>query len=420
VITTPSALRALDEDDAIDDRPAELQAADLRAWNALCRVLDSPDDDDARRELEAAKGERERLGELWGDELRARFRREHSGFATAATAPSASAVGARGNDQTGHRFGRRRGVVVATGVASVVSGHVKLDAFVLTEQKLVKPGQVPNLDEQLERLYQLGERYYAARRELEATRAAVFRAADALSAPDHRPLQVAAAAWRATVRPCLDAADALDACSRQLAMLAGLEQVATHVARAADAFTVMLRACDGEHVGGSHPGLDAAMRFLGAMRKLTTRERHATESLTRLRARGVGPNLQSETSVDGRVYHGANHGPAAAERASAALRAKTRRSMLEAGPRDRLLLALQDAANPQAPGAIGTEAIVRMMAPWASVAWLAWCAAGRGESWSSAWDNWPMLDQFQDSTIGAARRAKPAAVKKSRTRNPAR
>jgi hypothetical protein len=394
-------LRASDEPD--DDRPPELKAADLRARNALCRVLEAPGDDEAKAELESAKAERDRLGELWATELFARFRQENGGT----TATVVAADNAPTKDSKGRSVGRRSGAaVVMTGVEPVVAEHVKVDAYVFAEQKVVKPGEVPKLDGQLEGLYRLGERYHKARCEFEAAREHVWNAAAALperalDAEGNR-MPAAASVWRGAARPCLDAADALDACARRLGGLLGLEHLAQLATKAADAFTDTLHAHGGEHADGSCAEQRAAMLWMDAMRKLTTPERHASEGVARLRARGIEPhNAVSRVKLDAR---------------RAKDRAALRRSMFKSGPRERILVALWDASDPNALGAIGRETIWQLTMPWSSVAWLGWCAAGRGDSWSAAWDTWPMLEQFQNATIGAARGVDATAVKQSRIR----
>ena len=68
---------------------------------------------------------------------------------------------ARALDTKQRPIGHRSGAVVVTGVAPVVVGErATVDAFVFSEQKLVKPGAVPQLDEQLKPFYELGERYH--------------------------------------------------------------------------------------------------------------------------------------------------------------------------------------------------------------------------------------------------------------------
>lgn len=303
---------------------------------------------------------------------------------------------ARALDTKQRPIGHRSGAVVVTGVAPVVVGErATVDAFVFSEQKLVKPGAVPQLDEQLKPFYELGERYHKARRRLETARAQVWSTVDALPGLEvdakGKPPRGAATAWRAAMRPCLDAADALDASARLLHQLPGLERFAVRVTETADAFTAMLA------LERRSPKL-----WRDAIRKLTTPEQYAAEGVERLRARGIEPR-----GAMARVEHDAR---------LAKMRA-ARRPNMKSEPRTRLLVALWDASDPFAPGAIGGETIVGLTAPWSSIAWLGWCAAGRGESWISAWDQWAPLQQFQCSTIAAPRGAKAQAVKKSRSRN---
>ncbi len=77
---------------------------------------------------------------------------------------------------------------------------------------------------------------------------------------------------------------------------------------------------------------------------------------------------------------------------------------------DRVQLDTWEADDPRAPGALGIENLVALTPPWSTVAWGAWRAAHRCESWTAAWDLWTPLEQYADKLVGDASGVRSAAA----------